>query len=107
MSRINAINVALVLAAAALGLLSIALNANPVPTQDNAVSNSLAIYYSLGPILGFIGAKEMARFRSFLSPAALCRMFLKSGSDPWRFRYCSRWQWRWRTSQCSWRISAT
>ena len=65
MSRINAINVALVLAAAALGLLSIALNANPVPTQDNAVSNSLAIYYSLGPILGFIGAKEMARFRSF------------------------------------------
>ena len=44
MSRINAINVALVLAAAALGLLSIALNANPVPTQDNAVSNSLALY---------------------------------------------------------------
>lgn len=65
MARINALNVALVLAASVLGLLSITLNANPVPTQDNAISNSLALYYSLGPILGFIGAKEMARFRSF------------------------------------------
>lgn len=49
MARINALNVALVLAASVLGLLSITLNANPVPTQDNAISNSLALYYSLGP----------------------------------------------------------
>ena len=77
MTRINALNVALVLAASVLGLLSIAPNANPVPTQDNAVSNSLALYYSLGPILGFVGAKEMARFRSFFKSRGSVRDVFK------------------------------
>lgn len=86
MTRINALNVALVLAASVLGLLSVALNTNPVLTQDNAVSNSLALYYALGPILGFIGAKEMARFRSFLesrgSVQDVFRVWLRSLALP-------------------------
>lgn len=86
MTRINALNVALVLAASVLGLVSVALNTNPVLTQDNAVSNSLALYYALGPILGFIGAKEMARFRSFLesrgSVQDVFRVWLRSLALP-------------------------
>lgn len=66
MNRVFVANLALLGGGILLALWSINLNSMPVSTTSNIVSNSLGLFYVLGPVLGFIGAKEMGRFKDFL-----------------------------------------
>lgn len=65
-NRVLLTNIGLLCGAFVLALWSVNVNALPSRTIPNIVSNSLGLFYVLGPALGLIGAKEMARFKGLV-----------------------------------------